>query len=75
MEMVIFYKAEKGKPPQNRYKIELQEFQRLSADYANYLNTGFPKEGVYKVQVVKDQPESATIKMTRFKFEKIAAIV
>jgi len=75
MEMVIFYKSEKGKPAQNRYNIELQEFQRLSTDYSNYLNTGFPKEGVYRCQVVKDQPDSATIKMTRIKFEKIAAIV
>ena len=75
MEMVVFYKSEKEKPAQKRYKIELQEFQRLSTDYSKYLNTGFPKEGVYKVQIVRDQPNGATIKMTRFKFEKIAAIV
>ena len=73
--MVIFFKTPKREATQNRYNIDLQEFQRLSTDFSNYLKTGYPKDGVYRCQIVKDQPESSTIKMTRFKFVEIAAIV
>jgi hypothetical protein len=74
MEIVIFFKPIEGKTVEVRYRMDLDHFKRLSADFQSYIKTGQPKEGIYTVQTVKGDPGLNTPKKVRLRFDEISAI-
>ncbi len=63
----------KGKPEQaTSYEFDLQEFQRLSSDYEEYLKVGTPRKGIYTIYTDAEHQQTKKLFLD---FDYISAIV
>lgn len=74
MDITIYFKQ--GAPlPSIRYRMDIDDFRRLSEDFQQFLQTGSPKDGLYQVYNSRHGDTSLQSKRAlHLNFEEISII-